>query len=170
MFLRIAPELYLKQLVIGGINRVFELNRNFRNESIDNTHLPEFTMLEAYCAYWDLHDQMVFIEDLLSSTVRYCNVTFNGQKDDPSNPDLYKIKYMDWNNKEYDIDFRPPFRRLDIMKSLEEILSEKLKEEVKFPTPYASDECNQYLQDLCFKRLKGKVLSNEDMHHSPPRA
>lgn len=56
VFLRIAPELYLKQLVIGGLNRVFEMNRNFRNESIDNTHLPEFTMVESYCAYWDLYD------------------------------------------------------------------------------------------------------------------
>lgn len=78
VYLRVAPELYLKQLVIGGIDRVFEMNRNFRNESIDNTHLPEFTMVESYCAYWDLYDQMVFVEDLLSSVVKYCNITFNG--------------------------------------------------------------------------------------------
>ena len=58
LYLRIAPELYLKRLVVGGIERVFEINRNFRNEGISTRHNPEFTMLEWYCAYedWQLHD------------------------------------------------------------------------------------------------------------------
>ncbi len=58
LFLRIAPELYLKRLVVGGIEKVFEINRNFRNEGADSTHNPEFTMLEAYEAYGD-YDTML---------------------------------------------------------------------------------------------------------------
>ena len=65
MFLRIAPELYLKRLVVGGFERVFEINRNFRNEGISVRHNPEFTMMEFYAAYWTHHDQMDFTEAVL---------------------------------------------------------------------------------------------------------
>ncbi len=65
MFLRIAPELYLKRLVVGGFERVFEINRNFRNEGISVRHNPEFTMMEFYAAYWNHHDLMDFTEQLL---------------------------------------------------------------------------------------------------------
>jgi lysyl-tRNA synthetase class 2 len=62
MFLRIAPELYLKRLLVGGFERVFEINRNFRNEGISVRHNPEFTMMEFYAAYWTHHDLMDFTE------------------------------------------------------------------------------------------------------------
>lgn len=62
MYLRIAPELYLKRLIVGGLDRVFEVNRNFRNEGIDQTHNPEFTMLEAYAAWYDAEDVMAMCE------------------------------------------------------------------------------------------------------------
>jgi lysyl-tRNA synthetase, class II len=65
MFLRIAPELYLKRLVVGGFDRVFEINRNFRNEGISVRHNPEFTMMEFYAAYWNYQDLMTFTEDLI---------------------------------------------------------------------------------------------------------
>lgn len=65
MFLRIAPELYLKRLVVGGLERVFEINRNFRNEGLSTRHNPEFTMLEFYQAYADYHDLMNLTEDML---------------------------------------------------------------------------------------------------------
>jgi lysyl-tRNA synthetase class 2 len=64
LYLRIAPELYLKRLVVGGLDRVYEINRNFRNEGIDATHQPEFTMLEFYQAYSDYHDLMDLTEEL----------------------------------------------------------------------------------------------------------
>ncbi len=64
MYLRIALEIALKKLVVGGINRVYEIGKVFRNEGIDRTHNPEFTMLEAYAAYWDYNDVMVFTETL----------------------------------------------------------------------------------------------------------
>ncbi len=65
MFLRIAPELYLKRLVVGGFDRVFEINRNFRNEGISVRHNPEFTMMEFYAAYWNYQDLMTFTEALV---------------------------------------------------------------------------------------------------------
>ncbi len=65
MYLRIAPELYLKRLVVGGFERVFEINRNFRNEGLSTRHNPEFTMIEFYQAYADYHDLMDLTEDML---------------------------------------------------------------------------------------------------------
>lgn len=64
MFLRIALEISLKKLIIGGMDKVFEISKIFRNEGIDRTHNPEFTMLEAYASYWDYNDMMVFVETL----------------------------------------------------------------------------------------------------------
>ena len=70
MFLRIAPELYLKRLLVGGFERVFEINRNFRNEGISVRHNPEFTMMEFYAAYWTHEDQMDFTEALIREAAR----------------------------------------------------------------------------------------------------
>ena len=67
LYLRIAPELYLKRLVVGGLDRVYEINRNFRNEGISTSHNPEFTMLEFYEAYSDYHDLMKLTEELFAS-------------------------------------------------------------------------------------------------------
>jgi lysyl-tRNA synthetase class 2 len=67
--LRIATELYLKRLIVGGLERVYEIGRIFRNEGIDTTHNPEFTMLELYAAYWSVHEMMAFNEDLFAHLV-----------------------------------------------------------------------------------------------------
>ena len=65
LYLRIAPELYLKRLLVGGFTKVFELNRNFRNEGISRRHNPEFTMLEAYWAFADFEMMAGLVEDLI---------------------------------------------------------------------------------------------------------
>jgi len=70
MFLRIAPELYLKRLIVGGFERVFEINRSFRNEGISVRHNPEFTMMEFYAAFWNHHDLMDFTENVLRHAAR----------------------------------------------------------------------------------------------------
>jgi lysyl-tRNA synthetase class 2 len=80
LYLRIAPELYLKRLVVGGIERVFEINRNFRNEGISTRHNPEFTMLEWYCAYQDWHYMMELTERLIRSAAGLEAVTYQNKK------------------------------------------------------------------------------------------
>lgn len=90
MYLRIAPELYLKRLLVGGFERVFEINRNFRNEGISVRHNPEFTMMEFYAAYWDYHDQMNFTEELIryvaKQTVGSEVLSYQGKEVDLSKP------------------------------------------------------------------------------------
>ncbi|MBB5204505.1 lysyl-tRNA synthetase class 2 [Inhella inkyongensis] len=84
MFLRIAPELYLKRLIVGGFERVFEINRNFRNEGLSVRHNPEFTMMEFYAAYWTHEDQMNFTEELLRHVARAATgsaaLSYNGKE------------------------------------------------------------------------------------------
>ncbi len=86
LYLRIAPELYLKRLVVGGMDRVYEINRNFRNEGISTQHNPEFTMLEFYMAYADYRDMMDFTAEMLAQVARDVNGTtvahFNGHEID----------------------------------------------------------------------------------------
>jgi lysyl-tRNA synthetase class 2 len=100
MFLRIAPELYLKRLLVGGFERVFEINRNFRNEGISVRHNPEFTMMEFYAGYWNYLDLMVFTEQLIRHVAqRVCGgarLTYQGR----------------------DVDLESPFERLTIREAI----------------------------------------------------
>ncbi|WP_020564697.1 lysine--tRNA ligase [Methylosarcina fibrata] len=86
LFLRIAPELYLKRLVVGGFERVFEINRNFRNEGLSTRHNPEFTMLEFYQAYAEYHDLMDLTEDMIrglaQEVVGQTTITYQGEQYD----------------------------------------------------------------------------------------
>ena len=90
MFLRIAPELYLKRLLVGGFERVFEINRSFRNEGISVRHNPEFTMMEFYAAYWNYQDLMDFTEalvrDAAQKAVGTLQLTYGGKPVDLSQP------------------------------------------------------------------------------------
>ena len=90
MFLRIAPELYLKRLIVGGFERVFEINRNFRNEGISVRHNPEFTMMEFYAAYWNYQDLMTFTEELVRDAAIKAgdslHLTYQGKPIDLSQP------------------------------------------------------------------------------------
>ena len=96
MYLRIAPELFLKRLVVGGFDRVYEINRNFRNEGVSTQHNPEFTMLEFYQAYADYHDFMDLTEEMfVELTSKVCNSS--------------TVQYGD-----HEIDLKPPFKRLSL--------------------------------------------------------
>ena len=89
LFLRIAPELYLKRLVVGGLDRVYEINRNFRNEGVSTQHNPEFTMLEFYQAYANYHDLMDLTEELIEFVAMEVNGTTilpSGETDEQGNP------------------------------------------------------------------------------------
>src|SRR5207253_7912490 len=100
MYLRIAPELYLKRLIVGGFDRVFEINRSFRNEGISVRHNPEFTMMEFYAAYWNHHDLMDFTEGVLRHAARMATGSA-------------KLSYA---GKPVDLD--QPFARLSVRQSL----------------------------------------------------
>jgi len=102
LYMRVAPELYLKRLVIGGLERVFEINRCFRNEGISTQHNPEFTMLEFYQSYATYEDMMAMTEELFCSIVR----------------DLFGKLQLTYQGKE--IDFTPPWRRIPFKESLVE--------------------------------------------------
>lgn len=103
LYLRIAPELYLKKLVVGGMEKVYELNRNFRNEGMDRSHNPEFTMLEVYSAYSDYRKMMTFTEELICDVTRKVKGTL-------------KINYQ---GKE--IDLLPPWKRITFQEALKDI-------------------------------------------------
>lgn len=100
LFLRIAPELYLKRLVVGGFERVFEINRNFRNEGLSTRHNPEFTMLEFYQAYADYNDLMDITEEMFKGIAQ--SVTDDGV-----------VHYQQQN-----IDFNKPFKRMTVAESI----------------------------------------------------
>lgn len=103
LFLRIAPELYLKRLLVGGFERVFEINRNFRNEGLSTRHNPEFTMLEFYQAYATYHDLMDLTEDMISSICEKVNGTM-------------QISYQGT-----EVNLAPPWKRLTMDEALVEI-------------------------------------------------
>ena len=90
MYLRIAPELYLKRLIVGGFERVFEINRSYRNEGISVRHNPEFTMMEFYAAYWDYHDLMSYTEAIIRNAAMKATgslmLTYGGVPVDLSEP------------------------------------------------------------------------------------
>lgn len=90
VYLRIAPELYLKRLIVGGLEKVYEIGRVFRNEGVDTRHNPEFTMVECYDAYADYHDMMTLTEELVShvakETIGTTKVTVRGQEIDLAPP------------------------------------------------------------------------------------
>jgi len=140
LYMRIAPELYLKELIVGGIDRVFEIGKQFRNESIDMTHNPEFTTCELYWAYADYNDLMEMTENMLSSMVKKICGDYKIQYhpgDDPQNPD-----------KVYEIDFTPPFKRIPMMKGLEEALGVKMPDNESLYT----EEAREFFDKLCVEK------------------
>jgi len=134
LFMRVAPELYLKMLVVGGYDRVFEIGKNFRNEGIDMTHNPEFTACEFYMAYADADDLMKMTENMLSGMVK----AITGD---------YKVKFHPEGPEgpEWEADFTPPFKRFYMFPELEKILKVKLPK----PTELHTEAARAALDKLC---------------------
>ncbi|CAH2324033.1 lysine--tRNA ligase isoform X1 [Pelobates cultripes] len=137
LYMRIAPELYHKMLVVGGIDRVYEVGRQFRNEGIDLTHNPEFTTCEFYMAYADYHDLMEITEKLLSGMVKHIT---GG----------YKVPYHPEGPEGpvFEIDFTPPFRKISMVHELEKVLGKKLPNTDQFDT----EETRKLLDDICVEK------------------
>lgn len=126
LHLRVAPELFLKKLVVGGMERVFEIGKNFRNEGIDLTHNPEFTAIEFYMAYADYKDLMKIVEDLLSKMVFMLKGSTKFTYSPAKRDTFEEIKV--------DLDFTAPFKRLDILDELNKNLGLNLTgTNIEFP-------------------------------------
>ncbi|KAB5543020.1 hypothetical protein GE09DRAFT_1225168 [Coniochaeta sp. 2T2.1] len=142
MYMRIAPELFLKMLIVGGFEKVFEMGKNFRNEGIDLTHNPEFTTVEFYAAYWDVYDVMDITEELVSGIVKHLT---GG----------YKTTFTNQHGETYNVNWEAPWRRIEMIPELERISGEK------FP-PY--DELHT---DATGEFLK-KILKKMNVECPPP--
>ncbi|KAG6809190.1 lysyl-tRNA synthetase [Tricholoma furcatifolium] len=141
LYLHIAPELYLQELVVGGLDRVYEIGRVFRNEGVDLTHNPEITICEFYMTYADMEDLMDITEAMIEGMVKY----FTGGST--------KIVYhLDGNKgqqgaRQPELEFQRPWKRYDMIQTLEEKLS------ITFPPGDAlhTEETNQWLRELCIQ-------------------
>ena len=138
LFLRISPELYLKQLVVGGLERVYEIGRQFRNEGIDLTHNPEFTTCEFYQAYADYNDLMRTTEEFFEGLVKEITGGSTVIKYHPKGQE---------DGEPMTIDFTAPYKRISMISGLEEALG------VKFPPAdqFHTEETRVFLSDLCIK-------------------
>uniref|UniRef100_A0A383W8G9 Lysine--tRNA ligase n=1 Tax=Tetradesmus obliquus TaxID=3088 RepID=A0A383W8G9_TETOB len=134
LYMRIAPELYLKMLTVGGLERVYEIGRQFRNEGIDLTHNPEFTTCEFYMAYADYNDLLTLTETMISGMVFELKGSYKIQYH-ADGPDADPIE----------IDFTPPWRRMSMLADLEAAMGETL------PQPLEGDACRARLQQLVAK-------------------
>ncbi|MGE5422392.1 MAG: lysine--tRNA ligase [Ignavibacteriales bacterium] len=139
LFLRIAPELYLKRLLVGGLEKVYELNRNFRNEGISTKHNPEFTMLEIYQAYADFEDMMELSENLIHHAVMQVHgspvIDFQGTM----------------------LDFTPPWERITMLDSIKEYAG------VDFSGAETDEEARQLASELGLEvdktATKGEIIN-----------
>ena len=138
--LRIAPELYLKRLIVGGLDRVYEIGKNFRNEGVSTLHNPEFTMLEAYLAYGDYNDMMELSSWLISSVAREV---------------LSETKIIYGNNI---IDLTPPFRKLSVFPAIQEAVGEEVK---------SLEDCARVCERLNIKEIENPFKTLVDRFVQP---
>jgi len=156
LYLRIAPELYLKKMIVGGFEKIFEIGKNFRNEGIDREHNPEFTMMELYYAYCDRNTLMKFVETLLKELVKRFNKKFLGKE-------TYIIEYQGkkinlgkkWRRIKY-IDIIKQYTKLDYFKNtLEDFINFAKKNQIEFEPKIIS---KGKIVDEIFKKLIRKNL------------
>ncbi|WP_213318092.1 lysine--tRNA ligase [Chlamydiifrater volucris] len=142
MFLRISLEIALKKILVGGTQRVYEIGKVFRNEGIDRTHNPEFTMMEAYAAYLDYNDIMVFVENLVESVVKDVNCGST------------VVTYTHAKHGEQTIDFKAPWIRMTMKESLRQ---------------YANLDVDLCSDTFLRNELRGRTLLKEEEFAKAPR-
>jgi lysyl-tRNA synthetase class 2 len=143
LFMRVAPELYLKMLIVGGMSRVFEIGKQFRNEGIDMTHNPEFTTCEFYWAYADVHDLMDMTEDMFSKMVYSIHGSYITKYHPEGTEGANKDNFIE-------IDWSTPWRRMPMMQSLQEL---EIFKNDKFPAndQLHTDEARSFFDGLCVR-------------------
>ena len=134
LFMRVAPELYLKMLIVGGLERVYELGRQFRNEGIDLTHNPEFTTCEFYWAYADVYDVMDLTEELVSGLVKHLKGS-------------YETRFTTQHGETYHVNWAKPWKRVEMIPALEEACGEKFPPGEELHTP----ETGEFLKRMLAK-------------------
>ncbi len=144
LYLRIAPELYLKRLLVGGYEKVYEINKNFRNEGISSKHNPEFTMLEFYISYVDYNYLMGFTEELISYLCKEINGDLRVPFGESSEGDGGEI-----------IDFTPPWPRLSMVDAMKK---EGVKSIVFKDVEKAKEFANNHKIDIDKKATHGRIL------------
>lgn len=142
LFMRVAPELYLKMLIVGGLERVYELGKQFRNEGADLTHNPEFTTCEFYWAYADVYDVMDLTEELVSGLVKHVTGS-------------YETTFHTQHGETYNVNWARPWKRVEMIPALEEATGEKFPPGPELHTA----ETNKFLK---------KVLKKCNVECSPP--
>jgi lysyl-tRNA synthetase class 2 len=135
LFMRVAPELYLKMLIVGGLERVYEIGRQFRNEGIDLTHNPEFTTCEFYQAYADVYDIMDMTEDLVSEMVKHVTGS-------------YQTKFHTQSGEIYEVNWAKPWKRVEMIPELEKATGEKFPPGDQLHT----DATNEFLKKILIKQ------------------
>ena len=132
MVMRVAPELFLKKCIIGGIDRVYEIGKNFRNEGIDHTHNPEFTACELYWAYADYKDLMELTEEILCTIIMEVKGSL-------------KFEVKNEQGEKKTLDFTRPWKRISMMEELEKNLECELPNDLSLP------EANKFFDEMCKK-------------------
>ncbi len=154
LYLRISPELFLKRLLVGGIERVFEINRNFRNEGIDTRHNPEFTMLELYEAYSDLAGMMELTQTLVAQLAKKRAETLHA-KQPPPTPGASGLPQIHLPYGERVIDFTPPF----IKKTYAELLWQSAQVDLLDPASIKAGAARHGLENA--RQADTDVLAGE---------
>lgn len=154
LYLRVAPELYLKRLLVGGFQKVYEMNRNFRNEGISVRHNPEFTMLEIYQAFADYNDMMDLTEEMITGLVQQCygkdEIPY-GEKTINFKRPWKRISFYDSLKEKTGIDFKDPKVKIkEAAKKLRVKFSEETDEDVDILNEIFGEYVEAHLWDPCF--------------------
>lgn len=147
LFLRVAPELFLKELVIGGMDKVYEIGKNFRNEGMDHTHNPEFTSMEFYWAYADYNDLMDITEQMMTEMV----IKLTGGT---------MVVVHDDEGKEVNVDFTRPWKRLPMMDELYKHLGETCEHDLTSDDAKAffDAQCKKHKVDCANPRTQARMI------------
>lgn len=159
VYLRIAPEIYLKEAIIGGYERIFEVARVFRNEGMDPSHLQDFTMIEHYCAYWDYQKNMDFTEQMLTTIIGKLKGSL-------------KVEILNRNNEKVEVDFTGPWQRvsfrdllladcgidIDLFTTVEALRTEIIKQKIQIEEIEKLGRGN--LIDSLYKKVSRPKLIN----------